>query len=227
MVQRLQLLAWPDSPRVWTSRDVHPDLPAKTRAFECYSRLATLDPQSVGAESPSIGSGARMPYLRFADDAVDLFLDWRTNILEPKVRGDDLTPQFAAHLSKYRGLVPRLALIHHLASGDTGRVSRRAVLAALAWAEYLEAHAARAYASLTRAETDVASAIMRRIRKGDLKNGFTDRDVYRNGWSGLTNRESVGAGLKLLEDYDWLASERLTTGGRPSTVWYINPSIVD
>jgi hypothetical protein len=121
-------------------------------------------------------------------------------------------------------MAPRLALLHHLASAGVGPVSMEATLAALAWAEYLEAHAARAYASISMANTDVANAILRRIRQGDLKNGFTDRDVYRQGWSGLTHREKVGSGLKLLEEYDWLASERVATGGRPSTVWYVNPA---
>jgi hypothetical protein len=224
MVQRLQLLSWPDFPKEWNPRDAFPDQTAKVTATNCYARLAALDPAAVGAEVDAYYDGAGIPFLRFSPDAIDEFATWRAS-LEKRVRGDELTPQFAAHLSKYRGLVPRLALIYHLASGECGSVSHEATVAALAWAEYLEKHAARAYATTSGGNTDTASAILRRVRKGDLRSGFTDRDVYRPGWSGLTNRESVAGALALLEDYDWLASERIQTGGRPSTVWYINPAV--
>ena len=50
--------------------------------------------------------------------------------------------------------------------------------------------------------------------------------IERDQWSGLTDREAVGKGLKLLEDYDWLASERRDTGGRPSVVWWANPVLL-
>jgi hypothetical protein len=44
--------------------------------------------------------------------------------------------------------VPGLALILHLVGRGTGPVSEKATLQALAWAEFLEGHAMRAYASV-------------------------------------------------------------------------------
>jgi hypothetical protein len=180
--------------------------------------------RSVGATRDSFDDGSGIPYLRFTDAARSEFEAFRYTF-EPRTRSDELCPHLRAHLSKFRGLIPRLALIYHLASGADGDVGLEAVLAALSWAEYLEKHAQRAYASARAANTDVAAAILRRIRKGDLHNGFTDRDVYRNNWSGLSDRDEIGSALKLLEDYDWLASERLPTGGRPKVLWYINPAV--
>jgi hypothetical protein len=225
MVQRLQLLCWPDHKKRWHSTDRYPDTASKAAAFACYERLANLDPQQVGASRDDLNDEEEIPFLRFNSEALSAFLEWRVG-LEERVRSDELAPYLAAHLSKFRGLIPRLALIYHLASGGSGDVPLEALLAALAWAEYLEAHAVRAYSSMSVAKTDVANAILRRIRKGDITNGFTDRDIYRKGWSGLTDREAVGEALKLLEDYDWLASEKVMTGGRPTVKWWINPAVL-
>jgi hypothetical protein len=75
--------------------------------------------------------------------------------------------------------------------------------------------------------TSVAENILRRIRKGDLQNGFTERDVYRPGWSGLRDRDGISAALKLLADYDWLRAEKVETGGRPSILWWANPAVLN
>jgi hypothetical protein len=100
------------------------------------------------------------------------------------------------------------------------------VLRALANAEYLESHARRCYAAGSEAETASAKAVLSRIRKGDLVDGFTCRDVHRQGWSNLSEPDQVQAGLDLLVDCDWLASELIAAGiagGRPKTVYRINP----
>ena len=41
------------------------------------------------------------------------FTDWR-DTLERRVRGCDLPDALTSHLAKYRGLIPRLALVTHL-----------------------------------------------------------------------------------------------------------------
>jgi hypothetical protein len=46
-------------------------------------------------------------------------LEWR-QVLEYKLRAGDLTPALESHVSKYRTLVPALALINHLADGGRG-----------------------------------------------------------------------------------------------------------
>ena len=127
MVQRLQILVWPDNITHWVSMDSPSDKSAQARAFQMCRRLAELRPQDVGA---IIEDGNALPYLRFTDEARRLFVEYRTG-LETKVRGNSLSPELAAHLSKYRGLVPRIALILHLASGGTGSVSVDAITMAI------------------------------------------------------------------------------------------------
>ena len=97
---------------------------------------------------------------------------------------------------------------------------------ALSFAVYLESHARRIYSSGSESEVSAASAILKHIRAGDLTDGFTARDILRHGWSHLTERDQIGAGLNLLVELDHLAaveSASVPHGGRPKTIYRINP----
>jgi hypothetical protein len=222
MVQRLQLLAWPDFTAEFREVDRYPDTEAKRVAHACYSTLASLDPRQIGADLDKYDGPDAIPFLRFSAEAQEEFSAWRAG-LEDKVRSDDLPSPLAQHLSKYRGLIPRLALVYHLASNGFGPVSREAVIRSLRWAAYLESHAHRAYASMTVDNAEAARAIWRRVRKGDLPASFTAREVQRKGWSGLNDKDRVVAGLEALVDADWLRVSNTQTGGRPSTIYHCNP----
>ena len=219
MVQRVQILVWPDNMPHWVPMDRPSDKSAQARAFQMCRRLAELRPQDVGA---IIEDGNAVPYLRFTDEARRLFVEYRT-VLETKVRGNTLSPELAAHLSKYRGLVPRIALILHLASGGTGSVSAEAITMAIRWADYLEAHARRVYAAAEAAPVDTAKLIWKRIENAKLKCGFTVRDIYTQGWSQLKDKAEVERGLGALVHAHWLAMRPEETGGRPIVRYYINP----
>jgi putative DNA primase/helicase len=225
LIQRFGLLVWPDTGGEWQNVDRWPDGTAKKEAHRVYAYLDKLDPVAIGAlqDTDHDGEPEGIPYLRFDDAALGLFLEWRTD-LEARLRGGDLHPALESHLAKYRKLVPSLALTLHLASNGTGPVSERATLQALAWAEYLETHARRAYGSVSMPEVATAKAILSRIRKGDLKREFSSRDVWRPGWAMLTDSEQVADALRLLVDFDWLTTTtRTDTGGRPATIYSVNP----
>lgn len=222
MVQRMQLLAWPDFDRSFQEADRYPNSEARAAAHECYGDLAALDVREIGVEYDQFDGPHSVPFLRFDNDAQAWFSDWRA-ALERKVRGDDLSAPLVAHLSKYRGLIPRLALICHLAGNGHGPVSMAAARQAEQWAEYLESHARRAYASTTLDNAEAARAIWRRIRRGDLPVPFTARDIQRKGWSGLNDKDRIAAGLAALVDADWLSSTGAETGGRPTTNYHPNP----
>jgi len=63
-------------------------------------------------------------------------------------------------------------------------------------------------------------------RLWDLKDGFTARDVYRNGWQYLNPRSTPGA-LEVLEDHCHIRGEQKASrkGGRPTTVYQVNPAL--
>ena len=114
----------------------------------------------------------------------------------------------------------------HLSNEDRGPVKRDAVLKALAWSEYLESHAKRLYASLTVPEVTAAEAIVSKIRTGALSSPFVSWEVWRPGWSGLSDRQIVIEALQLLVDFRWLNINRKDTGGRPSEEYEINPEVM-
>ena len=101
-----------------------------------------------------------------------------------------------------------------------------ALLRALRWVGYAESHARRAYASVIRADVDSARELLRRIRRGDVEDRFRLRDVYRNGWARLGDREPAQRAADLLRDFDYLRVEREETAGRRTECYRIHPKLL-
>ncbi len=221
MIQRFGMLAWPDQTPEWREIDRYPNAEAKNKAWAAFDDLDKLDWQKVGAEKDSYEP---VPFLSFDDEAQRLFSAWHRE-LEMSLRGEELSPALKGHFAKYRKLVPALVLINHLADEGYGDVRAVALERAISFSRYLEAHARRAYSAGSEGETAAAAAILSRIRKGFLTDGFSARDVYHSKWSNLTNREHVKGALNLLVDFGWLQEKAVKTGGRPSAVYFINPRI--
>ncbi|MCV2423465.1 YfjI family protein [Paucibacter sp. DJ2R-2] len=212
------LIAWPDGAGDYREVDRGIDEAAKIKAAHVFASLDKLDgaaamaTQAVDADGKPDG----LPYLRFSDDALAMFNEWRHE-LEAAVRAPDIRPSIEAALSKFRKHVPAMALTLHLASGGTGPVTARACASALELADYFKSHAIRAYESGTNATVATAKAIIRRIERKELAEVFTARDVYRRGWAGLSDREGVCEALDMLAAHGWLTeSERRSdaAGGR-------------
>ena len=220
LIQRFGLLVWPDQEPEWREVDRYPDSDARNAAWDTFERLDALEPSGVGAESDRFDG---LEFLRFDEAAHGVFSDWRAD-LERRLRAGDMSAALESHFSKFRKLVPALALINHLADGGSGPVDRKAISRAINFAEYLETHARRAYGAGSEAETATAKAILKRIRSGDLQNGFTARDVHQKHWANLSDRDQIKAALDLLVDLDWLAAITASTGGRPRTTYAINPA---
>ncbi len=223
MMQRFGLMVWPDAGREWRNVDRFPDSEARRAAFAVFDRLDRLTPDAVGAEQDE-----DCRYLRFAPDALEAFTEWRT-AWETRLRSGELHPALESHFAKYRKTVPALALILHLAEqGASGPVALPATLRALAWAEYLEAHAIRCYGATVAGELSAARRILGRIKDGELADGFKARDMDRARWSGLTDRDTVRAALELLVGHGYLAEAELpatAAGGRPTLAYRIHPSL--
>ncbi len=235
LFQRFQLLVYPDDPGPWENVDRWPDTGAKRRAFEVFEKL---NGDSLGSfvstvkeESNAENNPDRVPFLRFSEDAQELFNEWRQE-LEKKIRAGDDHPAIEAHLSKYRSLMPSLALVFHVISttGETGAipVSRAATAMAAAWCDYLEAHARRIYHGLVQRDISTANLLAKRLQRKQLEKPFSLRDVYRKGWTGLTDPETVERGLSVLEDLAWIrksTSESGVNGGRPTAEYRISPRV--
>jgi putative DNA primase/helicase len=220
LLQRIQLAVWPEVPTAWRHVDRKPDKAARDKVGAVFNALDGIDPETIGAEIPE----EDLPFLRFALDAQEAFVEWRTAI-ENRIRSGEEPPIMEAHLAKYRSLVPTLALLIHLADGGNGPVTLDATTRALAWADYLESHARRIYAPVVQPANQAAHALASKLRDGSLPEKFTAREVHQKKWSGLTNREAVQDALDTLEDLGWLVSQEEQTGGRPRTRYLINPRI--
>ena len=221
LLQRFQLLVWPDPSPKWQNIDRWPDHDASKAADEVFERLAKIDPVKVEAQQDEPG---RRWFLRFSDEAQEAFDEWRAD-LERRLRSGKMHPAMEAHLAKYRSLVPSLALICHLADRGVGSVGLVPLTRALAWAAYLETHALRLYDGVLRTGLTAARAFGEKISTGVLQDGFTVRDVYRHEWSGLTEPTAVHAAAEVLEDLDWLRPEVVMDGGRPKKTFRINPHL--
>jgi putative DNA primase/helicase len=214
LMQRFQLLVWPDAKSEWRYIDRAPDTMALERAAEVYRRVAAMD-----AEKPL--------RLQFEDEAQLMFIAWLTD-LETRARKDDTSPVMQAHLAKYRSLMPTLALLFSLADGRLESVSLHHAQLASDWCDYLEAHARRIYASQTSPEKSAAIALGKKLAKGwgRAEGFFTLRDVYSKHWSGLSNPEEARPAVRVLEDYGWIRKETCTPAtGRPTELYAINPRI--
>jgi len=222
LLQRLQVMVWPDVSGTWVNVDRWPDSPARDAAFDVFARLDRLNPGELGADTDG-----PIPGLRFDPEGQELFDEWRAS-LEHRLRDPDTDEPdaFVSHLAKYRSLAPSLALLYHLANGHSGPVSAEAVAAALAWCDYLEAHARRVYAVARNPEAKAARELERRLRRGDLNHPFTARDVYVNHWHAL-DRKSVEGALDYLEALNRVRPEGQESGGRPRVVWHVHPAVLE
>jgi len=237
LFQRLQLLVYPDDPGPWKNIDRWPNTEAKNAAFEVFKKLAGEGfvgfVTSLGGVSPEKNESPAIPFLRFSPKGQELFDDWRSE-LENKIRAGDEHPAVEAHLSKYRSLMPSLALIFHVVStidtGSASPVSESAAKMAAAWCDYLEAHARRIYHGLIRKDVSTVHRLAKKICAQKLENPFTAREVYLKGWTGLSEAEVIEAGAAILDDLGWLKTEKIAAGangGRPTVRYRINPKLMN
>lgn len=230
LFQRLQLLVYPDLPLEWTYVDRWPETEAKNRAFAVFKQLSILHTCLFDGE---LDDGER-PLLRFDRTAQAFFATWFGEI-QQEVRSDQLEhPALEAHLVKYASLMPSLALVFELADWAASdgatippRVSLTHAKQAAAWCEFLLEHAQRIYALGIQDTAMRARTLTRHLARGDLPATFTARDVYTRHWSGLSTEQAASEPLDLLEHLGWLRSHRRQTGGRPTTVYTVNPRVAE
>jgi putative DNA primase/helicase len=228
LIQRFQLLVWPDTVPAWRYIDRAPDAAAERQMMAIFRCLLALEP----APQP-------MSFV-FTSDAQALFVEWLDD-LERRIRVDELPAALVCHLSNYRKLMPALALLFELAdraSGDGGdgtalvtarwTVSVEHAQQAAAWCAYLESHAQRIYSCVVTAQRRAAQELAHKVKARKLATIFSSRDVYLKGWSGLDTPEAVKSAADVLLDAGWLRAVSPatgSTGGRPTSRYEVNPRV--
>jgi hypothetical protein len=228
LIQRFQLLVWPDLD-TWEYVDRAPNIEAQELAARVYRQLVELN-----SENPM--------KFQFAPDAQELFIEWLTDI-EGRIRSGELHPALAAHLSKYRKLMPVLALLFELAdrassvgfdgalmAGPANFVSLEHTRQAAAFCDYLASHARRVYSCVVTPQLRAARELAEKIRKRKIgaDGSFSCREIYLKGWSGLDSPQAARQAAEILVDAHWLRvpeSEPRPLGGRPPDRFEVNPAV--
>ena len=224
LLQRFQLLIWPDQLHGYEHIDRLPDNTAIQRALIIFRWLATIQ-QKLDLDWYQYTKNG-IPGIHLSEPAQKLFNQWITD-LEVRLRSAELAGSpLEAHLSKYRSLMPSLALIFHvidIADGKTfGEVSVDAIKMAIKWCAYLESHASRIYSLNEQPAVLSASILLDHMRNGEVKDGCSPRDVYRNGWRCLKSPQETKAALQVLDEYGWISFQ---TGQKGQGVVRLHPDL--
>ena len=223
LIPRFGLLVFPDETK--TPLIDRPSQEQLKQAFRrTIKRLALL--------------GADTVQLHFDSQAQVLFNEWLQEI-QDKI---DQEPNdgLKSHLSKYRGLIPKLAAIFQLADligacpetaeiGGTVLIDRPHLEQAIALSIYLESHARRVYGCIKSPGQKTLEVLAGHLIAGELQDGFSARDVSRNGWALLSDSQTVEYSLQDFEELGWvriIATPELRRRGRPTIRYEVNPAVL-
>ncbi len=160
LLQRFQLLIYPELSPTWTNIDRSPNLAARQAVYEVFNRIDRMPCNPLG-----------IPGVRFSDAAQEAFNVWR-EALESRLRSNDIgCSAFESHLAKYRSLMPSLALLFWLLEDEdnihgTSAISLSATALAIRWCVFLEKHALKAYRIGQSAEALATKKLAESIESG-------------------------------------------------------------
>lgn len=211
LLQRFQLLVWPDLDDQFKLVD------------RVENKIALQKMHQAMVNLRSINTKKEIDLLHFDNEAQKAFNQWYV-ANEKLLRSEKLTPSEHSHFSKYRSLIPGLALLFHKLENHQGGVCLDCLMASLNFAVYLKSHAIRIYASVHGHDFAPARALARKLLSGALQDGFTARSVYMKGWSNL-NQEETNLALDVLLEYGWLRELVTDNPGRKTTQYFVLPNI--
>jgi hypothetical protein len=200
-IQRLQLAVWPD-PVQMEYIDAPPDDAAVQQAWAIFTDLYQIPKKR----------------LKFDPQAQTVFMDWyKQTIFKNQELSQQGLNELVSHLTKYRSLVPSIALLLQLAEDkDSTCIEAENLNKAIMWANYLISHAKRIY-SIGDIPTSIAELLLE--KRGQLNFNFTAGQIVQKGWKGLTNTEEIKKGIEVLINHCYLfqvENPNTKKGGRPS-----------
>jgi putative DNA primase/helicase len=221
LLQRFQLLVWPDQPDKYEFIDRVPDKLAVTTMNNAVIKLRDFSNRPIVDTGASING---ILLLHFTIDAQQLFNQWYVKN-EELLRESAFTTSEHSHFAKYRSLIPGLALLFHLLDGHSGAVCLNCTTSALQFSLYLKSHARRIYGSVHGQDYAPARALAEKLLIGSLTNGFTQRALLHKGWANLSTPSQVQIAVDALVEYGWLFEHLSENVGRKTTLYYINKKI--
>lgn len=219
----LQLAVQPTIEQEFELLDKPPDAEADRLARGLFQAV-----QAIPLDRNGLTGRIAPRVLKFDNDAQEAFDEFLVT-LENKLRsGAIANPVIAAHFGKYRGTLPKLALILALAENPSAEtISTDALKRAENLLIFYQKHAKRIYGVVTSYDLASAYELLDRIKKGQLADGFNPRDdVQRKEWEGLRTSSEIEAAIELLVKHGHLRLEELLTAGRSKRFVRIHPDLL-
>ncbi|MHB1880836.1 MAG: YfjI family protein [Acidithiobacillus sp.] len=229
LLARFQLMVWPDS-LDFEWRDTLPDKMLRNALYHIFEVLDDDDFIGAWGAEPA-DQFRRIPSFKLSPAAAQAFIAWDTKLQT------EIMPICPAvlqeHFGKYEKMVAGLALILDMAErantgGMIGAIREDPMLRAIAWADFLGAHARRVYHLWMHPEVRAAQRLSDALLQRKLPDPFTVPDVQRKNWGGLGSPKTISAALEFLESTCWVrgyVQESGAKGGRPSPRFEVNPKI--
>ena len=228
LLQRFQVLVYPETAKKWINIDRKPDSEAFHKVSQLFAKLGNIDLNAIGITSIK---DQAVPGIRFDKEAQEVFNRWRAN-LEQRLRSKELdTPAFESHLAKFRSLVPSLALIFHLLEAFSNRsikpdfIGQTSLDLAIGWAEFLEAHAKKVYSSAMNPGVKAAHALAKKIKAGAVKDKASLRSIYRHHWALLDTIDKLESAISVLEECEWVRVETMRVVSTTTDRIRVNPML--
>lgn len=220
-LQRFQLLIYPDQIPAWKYVDKEPDHAAHDRVCAVVRNLVVIRDKLQG----------EIKAYHFAGDAQAIYAEWLTDLQQIRMRDLGETPEMVSHLSKFAGLVPKLALVLETCDAMASNraidsVGATSLARAILWTEYLETHARRIYGLVESGDESAGKQLLAKIRSGKLGDHFTRREVQRKGWAGLKEGAVVDAAIGKLVENGWLKVKTVNSSNRAFEKIVVHPDAI-
>ena len=214
-LERFQLVVYPKVSPYWTLVDRKANEEAKQQAIKSFEALDGIEPPSEHSKT-----------VHFNPEAQMMANTWRCR-LESRLRNEQLSPIMLSHISKYRSLMPSLALVFTLldSNGKITDVSEGTTRRAIKWCDVLESHTLKIYQSTIHNPYRTAQNLAKKIEQGLVSDEEKIRNIQRRNWAGLKKSEDLEQALDTLKKIHWLRIEKIRTKGGISEIVRINPAL--
>ncbi len=168
--------------------------------------------------------------VKFSREAQAVVDEWNGDI-ESEAESLQIEDEpFSSYLYKLPKSCFAIALIFHCLEHINDAVfpdemTIETTLKAIAYTEVLTTHARRVFALGENQIFSLAQILIGKIKKGELEQGFTIREVMRKHWSGLGTKDTAQDVIGLLIDYGYLLELPTSGEGRPTIKYAFHPSL--
>lgn len=227
LLQRFNLAIYPEHLSL-PYLDRRPDTDATNKMERLFKKLDQATAADFGAE---VRGGKGIPGIGFSEKAQAFFEAWFKDLTD-RLSKPDLSELLEAHLCKYKGLMPKLALLFHVTAWAAGEevekgISEEHAILAAQWCEFLEKHAMKMYAGALFKVERAGNALAKRILDGKVKDGYNIRDLYNHHWSMLASADAFEEAAAFLALHNWVRIGSVKGElGRPSLIIRLHPDLI-